>query len=160
MYKDSVKIGSYELQVPFVTTASDKTKSIAELADFPAESIPTIRAVDLGSGDGRVVLELAKKGFLVTGFEIKEDLVLRSRQRIKDAKLEDRATIYQKSFWEADLSSFDLIYLYGMGSILGRLEKKLEKEVRPGTKVISNIFRFPTWKYKKEKDHLYLYIVS
>lgn len=154
-----MKIGTYELQVPFVTTASDKTKYITELADFPFQEIPTIKAVDLGSGDGRVVLELAKKGLHVTGYEINDALVQKSRQRIKEVQLSQRATIIKKSFWEADLSAYDLVYLYGMGSILGRLEKKLEKELKPGTKVISNIFRFPTWKVKKEKHNLYLYVM-
>lgn len=153
-----MKIGSYELQVPFVTTSSDTVKSVVETADFPPEQRDRIEAVDLGSGDGRVVLELAKKGFQVTGYEIKADLVQRSRQRIKNENLTTKAVIYHESYWDADLSPFDLVYLYGMGSILGRLEKKLEQELRPGTKVISNIFRFPTWKYKKSKDNLFLYI--
>jgi hypothetical protein len=46
-----------------------------------------------------------------------------------------------------------------MDSILGRLEKKLENEMRPGTKVISNIFRFPHWKVKKSKNFVNLYRV-
>ncbi len=154
-----MKIGSYELQVPFVTTASDTVKHITDLADFRTES-NRFTAVDLGSGDGRVVLELAKKGFFVTGYEIKEELVQRSRQRITEAGLESQATIHNASFWDADLSTYDLIYIYGMGSILGRLEKKLEDELKPGTKIISNVFRFPTWKYKKEKNSLYLYTVN
>lgn len=154
-----MKIGTYELQVPFVTTASDKTKFIADLADFPASAISSTHVVDIGSGDGRVILELAKRGFMVTGYEIKEYLVKRSRERILAANLQDRATVHQESFWDVDLSPYQLVYLYGMGSILGRLEKKLEQELQPGTKVISNVFRFPTWKYKKEKNNLYLYIM-
>ena len=153
-----MKIGSYELQVPFVTTASDKVKTITELADFPSNLIPQIKAIDLGSGDGRILLELAKKGFLTTGYEIKKPLVERAIQRVTDANLHERITIYNKSFWDADLSSFELIYIYGMGSIMGRLEKKILQEVKPGTKVITNIFRFPTLKPKKEKNSLYLYV--
>ena len=153
-----MKIGSYELQVPFVTTASDKVKTITELADFPPSLIPQTQAIDLGSGDGRILLELAKKGFLTTGYEIKKPLVERTLQRITDAGLQERITLYHKSFWDADLSSFDLIYIYGMGSIMGRLEKKLLQEVKPGTKIITNIFRLPTLRPKKEKNSLYLYI--
>jgi len=151
-----MKIGGYELQVPFVTTSTDHIRTILEFADIePGEKI-----VDLGSGDGRMVLEFAKAGALVTGFEVKSELVLRSRKRIEELHLATNATIYQKDFWTSDLSTFDLVYIYGMDSILSRLEKKLEQELRPGTKVISNVFRFPTWKVKRTKNFVHLYIVS
>lgn len=149
-----MKIGNYEIQVPFVTTSSDKVKTLIELADYQ----PGEKAVDLGCGDGRVVLELAKAGFTVHGYEIKPELVTRARQRIKAAGLDDRAFVHQQSFWDADLSGYDLIYIYGMKSIMGRLEKKLDEELTPGTKFISNIFRLPHWKVKKESDKLYLCI--
>ena len=54
-----MKIGDYEIQVPYVTTSSDHIKTILALADMQ----PTDTLVDLGSGNGRVILEFAKKGF-------------------------------------------------------------------------------------------------
>lgn len=141
-----MKIGDYEIQVPFVTTSSDSLKTILEFAGEPGQ-----RVVDLGCGDGRVVLELAKAGFIVTGYEIKEPLVQRARERIHEAGLQQNAHAFHKDFWEADLSSFDIIYIYGMSTIMGRLEKKLEEECKPGAKIISNIFHFPRWKIKKRK---------
>ena len=151
-----MKIGDYELQVPFVTTSTDHIKTILEFAELKTGT----KAVDLGSGDGRVVLEFAKNGAQVTGLEIKPELVVRSRLRIQEQHLSVRAKIHEKSFWDADLSGFDVVYIYGMDSILRRLEKKLERELRPGTKVISNVFRFPTWRIKKTKNFVHLYIVT
>lgn len=149
-----MKIGNYELQVPFVTTSSDSLKTIRELADFQ----PGKTVVDLGSGDGRVALELAKADFKVTGYEIKPELVERAKKRAEELHLTARAHFYCKDFWTEDLSSFDVIYIYGMGSIMGRLEKKLEEEMKPGARFISNVFRLPHWKVKKQKDYLALYI--
>ncbi len=154
MYTTPMQIGGYEIQVPFVTTSSDHIKTILTLAQITSET----RAIDLGSGDGRMVMEFGKAGAIVHGYEVKKQLVKKSQQRIKDAGLSETVFIHHESFWEADLSSFNLIYLYGMQSILGRLEKKLDNELKPGTKVISNIFRFPHWKVKREKDNVYLYI--
>ena len=149
-----MKIGNYEIQVPFVTTSSDNLKTVIELA----EVMPGMKVIDLGSGDGRVVLEFAKHGAIVHGFEIKPELIERSRKRILDANLSNNATIFEKSFWDVDLSAYDMIYIYGMQSILGKLEQKLEAEMKPGAKFISNIFRLPRWKAKKIKDSVNLYL--
>lgn len=149
-----MKIGDYEIQVPFVTTSTDHMKAILEFADIKQG----MKIVDLGSGDGRMVLEFAKQGGLVTGYEIKPELVEKSKRRIEEAGLKEHAYVYLKNFWESDLSEFDLVYIYGMNSILGRLEKKLDAELRPGRKVISNIFRFPHWKIKKSKNSVHLYV--
>lgn len=148
-----MKLGGYEIQVPFVTTSSDSLKTILAFAGKPGQ-----RVVDLGSGDGRVVLEFAKAGFQVTGFEIKPELVERANQRIVEAGLQDYAQVLLKDFWTVTLSPFAIVYVYGMSTIMGRLEQKLEAEVKPGAKVISNVFRFPHWKVKKEKNHVNLYV--
>ena len=149
-----MKIGTYEIQVPFVTTSADTAKLIVRFADLK----PGERAVDLGSGDGRVVLELAKTGLLVDGFEHKVELVTRSRARIKAAQYGERAKIYNTSFWDVDLSSYDIIYMYGMNSILGRVENKLTKQMRHDAIFISNVFKLPRWRPKKSEGFLHLYL--
>ncbi len=149
-----MKIGSYEIQVPFVTTSADHIKTVLDFADIQRDTT----VIDLGSGDGRMVLEFAKKGAEVTGYEIKHELVERSRFRIKEAKLSERAIIHEKSFWDADLSLYNIIYLYGMNSIMGRLEEKFAREVKPRTKIISNVFHFRHLKLKQSKNEVNLYI--
>lgn len=148
-----MKIGSYELQVPFVTTSSDSLKTIIDLADFQ----PGKKAIDLGSGDGRVALELAKHGFDVVGIEHNEDLVLRASSRAASLGLTS-ITFHTADFWNYDISPFDVLYIYGMGSIMGRLEKKLDNEMKKDARFISNIFHLPHWKVKKEKNSVNLYI--
>ncbi len=149
-----MKIGSYEIQVPFVTTSSDTLKTVIELADVKENE----RVVDLGSGDGRVVIEFAKHGAMVEGYEIKEDLIKRSVERINALHLQKKVTIYNESFWNIDISVYDVIYIYGMRSIMPKLENKLDAELRPGAKFISNIFRLPHWKPKKTENEVNLYI--
>jgi protein-L-isoaspartate O-methyltransferase len=148
-----MKIGNYELQVPFVTTATDTVKDLLILV----ENQKIHHALDLGSGDGRVIIELAKHGIPVTGFEIKEPLVTRTKQRIEQLRLTNMQ-VFQKDFWEEDIAAFDLIYIYGMSTIMGRLEEKLEKEANTGTIVITNVFTLPHWKIKKQKNYLHMYI--
>lgn len=149
-----MKLASYEIQVPFVTTSADTAKDIVRFADLKSG----MRAVDLGSGDGRVVLELAKAGLIVDGFEHKSELVRRARERIVAANLQDHATIFNTSFWEVNLANYDFIYIYGMHSVLGRVEAKLEKEMRPDAKFVSNVFKLPRWRPKKSEGYLHLYL--
>ena len=119
-----------------------------------------MKVVDLGSGDGRMILEFAKKGAICVGYEHKEHLVEKTKQRIKDAGLEEKAFVYQEDFWQVDLAAFDVIYIYGMRSIFRRLEEKIKTEARSGTKIISNVFMLPSMKVKRSKNFVHLYIVQ
>lgn len=111
------------------------------------------KVVDLGSGDGRVLLAFARAGAEAHGYEINPILVWRSRKAIREAGLQGKIFVHWKSFWRADLSSFDVVILYGIPYIMKKLEVKLGKELKTGTRVLSNIYRFPGWRpTAEEKD--------
>lgn len=151
-----MKIGEYELKVPYVTTAADSLKAVLELASPNDHD----KIVDLGSGNGRVMLDFAKRGFPVYGYEIKRELVELTKKKANELVLEEKIHVFNQSFWDVDLSPFSIVYIYGMTTIMGRLEAKLQTELKPGTKVLSNIFTFPHWKIKRTKDHINLYILQ
>lgn len=114
--------------------------------------------VDLGSGDGRLLLAFAKKGCNCIGYEINPILVWKSNQLARKHNVEKRMHFYCKSFWQADISQADIITLFMTASIMERLEKKLLKGVKQGTKVVSQRFRFPHWKIQKQQGDSALYI--
>jgi hypothetical protein len=66
-------------------------------------------------------------------------------------------TIFNHSFFSVDLSSYHLITLYATTYVMKPLEKKLLKELKPGSIVISNYFRFPNWKSTKSINQVHLY---
>lgn len=113
--------------------------------------------VDLGSGDGRIVIELAKHAKEAHGYEINPLLVLISIINIKRAGVKN-AHIHWKSMWHEDFSRYNLITIYCSGHIMGNLEEKLQKEAKKGTRILMNYYHFPTWKPKKKKQDAYLYI--
>ncbi|MBI2022819.1 50S ribosomal protein L11 methyltransferase [Candidatus Daviesbacteria bacterium] len=115
------------------------------------------KAVDLGSGDGRVVIALAKAGAEAYGYEINPLLVWISRRNIKKTGLERKAFINWQDLWKVDLSKFDIVTLYVIPTIMGSLEKKLKKELKKGARVTSNHFKFPKWKVSQTKNDSYLY---
>src|ERR1035437_1401593 len=114
---------------PFVVSDPAKRKTMLKLADIKkGESL-----VDLGSGDGTLVILFAKAGANAYGYEINPFLVWKSRRKIKKEQIESSAIIYWKSFWLENLSKYDIITVYGIKFIMKDLEKKLQKEAKKGT---------------------------
>ncbi len=116
-----------------------------------------MKAVDLGSGDGRIVIVLARAGAEAHGYEINPLLVIWSRMKVKAAGLDKLAKIHWASFWHVNFSGFQLVTLFGISYIMKDLEKKLQKELPPGSQVICNSFPFPDWQVAKKDEGVYLY---
>lgn len=115
------------------------------------------KAVDLGSGDGRLVIELAKKGAIAYGYEINPLLVLIAKWKIKKLGLQNNAHIYWGDFWGKNLASFDIVTVYLAFHSMRAVESKLRRELKPNARVAVNYFPFPTWKPKKTIEKIYLY---
>jgi len=99
---------------------------------------------DLGSGDGRSVIEGAKRGAVAKGVEYNPDMVALSRDAAEKAGVTDRAKFIQGDIFQTDFSDANVITLY----LLTRLNLKLRPEIlklRPGTRVASNSFDMGDW---------------
>lgn len=105
---------------------------------------------DLGSGDGRVVIMAAQKfGARSVGFEIDDKLVAQSRGEITRLGLENVASILQQDLMTADFSKPDLITVYLLPGSNRKLLPLLEKQVKPGARIVSHDFAFQEWKPEK-----------
>lgn len=112
-------------------------------------------AVDIGSGDGRVVAALAQSGARVDGIELNPILVWYSKW--KYGRAHQNAHFWCKNLWQTNFSEYDVVVLFGMTYIMHDLERKLQRELKPGARVVANSFPFPTWKATQKKDSVYLY---
>ncbi|MDB5161178.1 MAG: hypothetical protein JWO96_558 [Candidatus Saccharibacteria bacterium] len=139
--------------IPFIPSSDDSVKTMMKLAR-PQKGET---AVDLGAGDGKLVIALAQRGVYVTGVEIDEERWSLINARIKISQLQDLAKTIHGNLWEQDLSNYDLIVLYGVTSIMERLESKIKNEAKSTCRVVSNRFEFPTWQPAEVLDHVYLY---
>jgi len=115
-----------------------------------------MRVAELGSGDGRIVIAFAQAGAEVDGYEINPLLSWWSKTRLARKKI-ITAKICTQSFWSADLSQYNIIIVFGMTHIMERLRVKFEKELNPGTLIISNVFKIPGWQVVKEEGGVNLY---
>lgn len=103
--------------------------------------------VDLGSGDGRIVLLAARDfGARAVGYELEDSLVKSSRRQIQEMGLEDKAEIRQQDLFAAELGEADVVTVYLLPRAMKTLEPILEKSLKKGARVISHDFTFPTWK--------------
>ncbi|NPB01229.1 MAG: class I SAM-dependent methyltransferase, partial [Crenarchaeota archaeon] len=129
--------------VPFVPSPEVVIRRMLQLADVRENEV----VYDLGCGDGRVLIIAAKEfGARAVGIEIRRDLYEQCLKRIKDLGLEDRVKVYHGNFFEYDLSDADVVTLYLLTSVNERLRPKLERELRPGTRVVSHDFEVPGWR--------------
>lgn len=133
---------------PFVPTAASKVNAIFGRGGV-LEKVSGRRRhmIDLGSGGGELVRAAARQGRWerATGYEINGALLLYSRMR---SGLSTNEHFQMKSLWDADVSDADLVFVYGVPSILTPLQRKLSRELPPGAHVVSNAFPFPpdhTW---------------
>jgi protein-L-isoaspartate O-methyltransferase len=110
----------------------------------------TESAMDLGSGDGRIVIMASRKfGAQATGIELDHDLVVQSRDRLKKLNLADKARIIEGDLFAQDYSQADLLTIYLLPETNAKLAPLLEKQLKKGARVVCHDFEIPGWKPDK-----------
>lgn len=140
---------------PFVPSMKIRVEKMMELANLQ----PGDRAIDLGSGDGRITLAAAKYCKQSDGVEINPGLYLVSKLKQKIRKV-NNVNFSRGSLWNVDLSAYNVVFIYFIPHRMNKLAKKIKKEMLPGSRVISNGFSFPDWPALKKDANIYLYEVS
>ena len=101
---------------------------------------------DLGSGDGRILMLAAQKyGARAVGVEIDHRLVELSRQIAGEGEVSDRVRVIEGDLFAADISDATVVTLYLSPTVNARLETKLRRELRPGTRIVSHQFGIGNW---------------
>ena len=139
--------------IAYVPTEKERIKKMIKFAAVKKGD----KAVDLGSGDGCLILALARAGAEAHGYEINYILVLWSKLRIKKAGLSGKAYVHWNNLWKADLKDFNIVFIYGFDYMMKKLEEKLARELKPGARIVSNSFPLPTWPLSKKENGVYLY---
>ena len=146
--------------VPWVPTPLETAKQMLELAQVGSKDI----VYDLGCGDARMLI-MAIKEFgarKAVGYEIRQDLLENSKQEIQRQNVQSRITLVKGDMLEADLSEASVIVLYLTSRANEHLRPKLEKELKPGTRIVSYYFKIDPWKPASTEmsstGTLYLYL--
>jgi len=102
--------------------------------------------IDLGSGDGRIVLTAAKvfgaRGF---GVEIKDELVKRANEAARNEGLADRVKFIKQDLFKTDLSQASVVTMYLLPDTVNLLKDKFLAELKPGTRIVSHDYPLTGW---------------
>lgn len=120
---------------------------------------------DLGSGDGRILILAAQKyGARGVGVEMDPVLVARAREAARDGQVADRVRFVEGDLFAADISEATVVTLYLSTLANRRLAAKLSRELRPGTRIVSQQFDLgeawePDARARVDDTDLFLWIV-
>ncbi|HET9850339.1 MAG TPA: class I SAM-dependent methyltransferase [Candidatus Saccharimonadales bacterium] len=140
--------------IPYVPSSDDRLEIMLKFAKAGAGD----NSLDLGAGDGRVVIAMAKAGARALGLEIDSERAKLAQDRLKKAGLARQAKIEQANFWDHNLGPYDIITVFGIRSIMPALEKKILAEAKSGARIVCNYFYFPNLVPAKVENFVLLYI--
>jgi SAM-dependent methyltransferase len=126
--------------VPYVQTPSEIVERMLRMAEVGSGD--TI--IDLGSGDGRIVIEAAKRGARGLGVDLDPTLVRLATENARKAGVADRARFETRDIFETDLSGASVIAFYLLPDFNAKLMPKL-LALKPGTRIVSHDGGIGAW---------------
>ncbi|XP_066496762.1 adenine nucleotide translocase lysine N-methyltransferase-like isoform X1 [Tiliqua scincoides] len=129
------------VQVPYVPSSAKQIENMMSLLKGRSGKL-----VDLGSGDGRIVLEAYKQGFSpAIGYELNPWLVQLSNLRAWRAGCYGKVFYHKEDLWKADLSDCNNVMVFLAPSVVPPLERKLLAELPDEACVVTARFPFFKW---------------
>lgn len=127
------EIGQEGKDVPWVPTPDVLVDKMLEMAEVTADDL----VIDLGSGDGRLVIAAARLGARAVGVELAPNLVALAERRAAEAGVSDRTEFVAADLFDFDLSPATVVTMFLLPDINYRLRPTLF-DLRPGTRIVSN----------------------
>ena len=135
--------------VLWVPTMSEFIEGFFELAPVSSSDI----VYDLGSGDGRLIFAALENGAgRCVGIDIDSKKVNEARELARQKGLDNKVTFIESDFLDVDLSEATVILCYLFPEALRALRPKFERELQPGTRIVSEVFTVPKWKENEVKE--------
>ncbi len=129
-------------EVPYVQTPQNVVEAMLGLAGVRGNDF----LIDLGSGDGRIVITAAQKyGASGVGIDYDNDLIRESTEKAAKAGVADRVRFVKEDFFGADLSAATVVTMYLLPEFNLRLRPKLLAELRAGARVVSHDWHMGDW---------------
>jgi SAM-dependent methyltransferase len=110
-----------------------------------AKVTPQDFVIDLGSGDGRIVIAAAKRGAKGFGVDLNKDLVQLSNEEAARLGLSERAQFLVKDMFETDLAPASVLTTYLLPHLNVRVRPQLLRQMKPGSRVVAYSFHMGEW---------------
>jgi Mycolic acid cyclopropane synthetase len=126
----------YERETPYVPTPQDVVERMLDMANVkPGEYL-----IDLGSGDGRIVVTAAQRGVRAFGVDLNPERVKEGIANAATAGVSDRATFEVKDLFDTDISKADVVTTYLLPLVNLDLRPRLLEQMRPGARLVTHAF--------------------
>lgn len=122
------------LDVPYVPTPQDVVDRMLDMAKLTKDDFH----IDLGSGDGRIVVTAAKRGARSMGVDLNPVRIAEANENAKKAGVADRVTFVQGNLFEMDIGKANVLTMYLLQGVNLQLRPKILSTLRPGSRVVSH----------------------
>lgn len=137
---------------PYLPTLRPQIKTALQLADLkPGETL-----IELGCGDGRVLLAAARAGYRAVGYELNPLLALVAWARTRHCR--QQVKVVWGDFWRTEWPPAAVIFTFLLPRYMAKLDKKCQKYPQRPLKLVSFAFKVPGKKPAAAKDGVYLYL--
>ena len=126
--------------VPYVQTPMEIVERMLRMAEVKKDDY----VIDLGSGDGRIIIEAAKRGARGLGVDIDPNLVKHAIENAQKAGVDNRTQFIVKDIFETDLSGATVVAFYLLPDFNAKLLPKL-LALKPGTRIVSHDGGIADW---------------
>ena len=151
--------GGPALDVPYAET---RTEAVEKMLDM-ARVGPGDRVIDLGTGDGRMLLQAAARGAGGLGVDIDPVLVAGANASARRQGVSDRVTFRTQDLFDTPIADADVVTMFLLPDINLKLRPRLLSELRPGARVVSHAFTMGDWKPDLAErvggSRLYLWVI-
>lgn len=135
-----VVVGQDGKDVVFLPTPPALVDKMLDMAGVTPEDY----VIDLGSGDGRIVIAAAKRGARALGIEYDAPLVELSKRTAASEGVGDKATFVQADLFESDFSKATVLTMFLLSDIMVKLRPAI-LDMKPGTRIVANTFGMEEW---------------
>jgi hypothetical protein len=145
--------------VPYVPTPPVVVEEMLRLANVGPDDF----VIDLGSGDGRILIAAVKKfGARGVGVDLDPDRIAESVYGAQQAGVSDRVAFHRQDLFKFDIGQATVVTMYLLPSVNLRLRPKLLGELKPGTRIVSHDFDMGDWQPDQKstvRKNVFLWIV-
>ena len=135
------------LDVPYEPTTPEIVAGMLGLGKVTKKDV----VYDLGCGDGRIVIEAVRKfGARGVGIDIDPERIAEAKENARKAGVGNRVEFRTQDLFQADIQNATVVMLYLWPHVNLRLLPKLQKELKPGTRIVSHSHNMGDWKPEKE----------
>lgn len=134
---------SDRLDVPYIASHQSVLATMFDLAKVTKDDF----VIDLGSGDGRIVIAAAKRfGARGFGVDLNEELVAIANAAAREEGVADRARFYVRDLFKTDFSQATVLTMYLLPQVVLKLRPKLLSDLAPGSRIVSHDYDLGDWR--------------